>query len=140
MKARKWLIILLAIVVTTMSTATYAGVTESLFTDDEQSTDDALGLRWGFITLDDGFEGLCRVYYEDPLKKRSIERLNALAEQYKERPVHEYADLLIGILYYGSKDYNKALNIFEKIQKENPKSPYWYTTETLINDIKDIKK
>jgi len=57
MKARKWLIILLAIIVTTMSTATYTGVTESLFTDDEQSTDDALGLKWGFITLDDGFEG-----------------------------------------------------------------------------------
>jgi len=56
MKARKWLLILLAIV-TTMSLATYTGVTRSFFTDDEQSTDDALGIRWGLITLNDGFEG-----------------------------------------------------------------------------------
>jgi len=57
MKARKWLIILLAIIVATMSTATYTGVTTSLFTDDEQSTDDALSIRWGLTLLDDGFEG-----------------------------------------------------------------------------------
>ncbi|MFC1976782.1 hypothetical protein ACFLWS_00720 [Chloroflexota bacterium] len=55
MKGRYWLIILLAIV-TVMSLATYAGVTESFFTDDEKSTDDALGIRWGLFTLNDDFE------------------------------------------------------------------------------------
>jgi|GEM_PF-4593954 len=55
MKGRKWLILLLAIV-TIMSLATYTGVTRSVFIDDELSTDDALGIRWGLITLDDGFE------------------------------------------------------------------------------------
>ena len=55
MNSRKWLILLLAIV-TVMSLATYTGVTRSLFVDDEQSTDDALGIRWGLFTLNDGFE------------------------------------------------------------------------------------
>ncbi|MFC1943115.1 fibronectin type III domain-containing protein [Chloroflexota bacterium] len=55
MKGRKWLIILLAIV-TVMSLATYTGVTESFFTDDEKSTDDALGIRWGLFTLNEDFE------------------------------------------------------------------------------------
>ncbi|MFC1934359.1 fibronectin type III domain-containing protein [Chloroflexota bacterium] len=55
MNSRKWLILLLAIV-TVMSLVTYTGVTRSLFTDDEKSTDDALGIRWGLFTLNDGFE------------------------------------------------------------------------------------
>ncbi|MFC2022204.1 hypothetical protein ACFLTR_03220, partial [Chloroflexota bacterium] len=55
MKGRYWLIVLLAIV-TVMSLATYTGVTRSFFVDDEKSTDDALGIRWGLFTLNDGFE------------------------------------------------------------------------------------
>ncbi|MFC2041503.1 hypothetical protein ACFLTY_04200 [Chloroflexota bacterium] len=56
MNGRKWLILLLTIV-TVMSLATYTGVTRSLFVDDEQSTDDALGIRWGLFTLNEDFEG-----------------------------------------------------------------------------------
>ncbi|MFC1990253.1 fibronectin type III domain-containing protein [Chloroflexota bacterium] len=55
MNGRKWLILLLAIV-TVMSLATYTGVTRSLFTDDEHSTNDALGIRWGLFTLNEDFE------------------------------------------------------------------------------------
>ena len=44
MKSRKWLIILLAIIVTMMSLATYTGVTRSVFIDDELSTDDAISM------------------------------------------------------------------------------------------------
>ncbi|MFC2044883.1 fibronectin type III domain-containing protein [Chloroflexota bacterium] len=55
MNSRKWLILLLAIV-TVMSLVTYTGVTRSLFVDDEQSTDDTLGIRWGLFTINDGFE------------------------------------------------------------------------------------
>jgi len=56
MNIRKWLILVLAIV-TVMSLATFAGVTGAFFVDDEQSSDDALGFKWGLITLTDGFEG-----------------------------------------------------------------------------------
>ena len=56
MKSRKWLILLL-VIVAMMSLATYTGVTRSVFIDDELSTDDALGIRWGLFTLNDGFEG-----------------------------------------------------------------------------------
>ncbi|MFC1965525.1 fibronectin type III domain-containing protein, partial [Chloroflexota bacterium] len=55
MNGRKWLILLLAIV-TVMSLATYTGVTRSLFTDDEHSTNDALVIRWGLFTLNEDFE------------------------------------------------------------------------------------
>ena len=54
---RKWLIILLAIIVATMSVATYTGVTRSLYTDDEPSKDDTLRLFVPQVVLDDGFEG-----------------------------------------------------------------------------------
>jgi len=56
MRVRKWLIILL-VIVTTMSLATYTGVTNSFFVDDEQSTDDSLGIQWGLINLIDSFDG-----------------------------------------------------------------------------------
>ena len=57
MKNRKKLLIILMVILAMMSLATYTGVTTSLFVDEEQSTDDALGFRWGLTTLDDGFEG-----------------------------------------------------------------------------------
>ncbi|MFC2051469.1 hypothetical protein ACFLT4_01900, partial [Chloroflexota bacterium] len=55
MNSRRWLILLLAIV-TVMSLATYAGGTMSLFTDDEKSTQDSLGIKWGLYTLNEDFE------------------------------------------------------------------------------------
>ena len=57
MKNRKKLLIILMVILAMMSLATYTGVTTSLFVDEEQSTDDALGFRWGLTTLNDGFEG-----------------------------------------------------------------------------------
>jgi len=55
MTIRKWFILVLSII-TLMSLATYAGTTGAFFVDDEQSTDDALGIRWGLFVLNDGFE------------------------------------------------------------------------------------
>jgi len=52
----KWLIVLL-VIVSMMALATYTGVTESFFVDDELSTEDSLGIQWGLITLTDGFDG-----------------------------------------------------------------------------------
>ncbi|MFC1860575.1 hypothetical protein ACFLYC_03290, partial [Chloroflexota bacterium] len=56
MITRKWLIIIL-IITLMMSLATYTGVTSSYFLDDEQSTDDSLGIKWGLVNFNDGFEG-----------------------------------------------------------------------------------
>ncbi len=56
MKSRKWLILLL-VIVTMMSLATYTGATRSVFLDDEQSTEDTLLLFVPQVVLDDGFEG-----------------------------------------------------------------------------------
>ncbi|MFC2021127.1 hypothetical protein ACFLU1_05005 [Chloroflexota bacterium] len=64
MNVRKWLILALAMV-TVMSLTTLTGVTEGLFVDDEQSTDDALGIRWGLFTLNDGFENTGSPAWDD---------------------------------------------------------------------------
>ncbi|MFC1988934.1 fibronectin type III domain-containing protein, partial [Chloroflexota bacterium] len=64
MNIRKWLILLLAIV-TVMGLATYVGVTESFFVDNEQSTGDALGVKWGLFTLNDGFENTGSPAWDD---------------------------------------------------------------------------
>lgn len=55
MKRRAWLISLL-VIVSLMLLVINVGVTKSFFLDDEQSTDDALNIRWGLFTLNDGFE------------------------------------------------------------------------------------
>jgi fibronectin type 3 domain-containing protein len=55
MNLRKWLIVVLSIVMA-MSLATYAGSTMSLFTDDQQSIGNIAGIRWGLYSLSDGFE------------------------------------------------------------------------------------
>jgi len=56
MKRITWLILIL-VIVSVMLIVVNTGITTSYFTDDEPSTDDALGIRWGLFTLNDGFEG-----------------------------------------------------------------------------------
>ena len=56
MKRITWLILIL-VIVSVMLIVVNTGTTTSYFTDDEPSTDDALGIKWGLITLSDGFEG-----------------------------------------------------------------------------------
>jgi hypothetical protein len=56
MKRITWLILIL-VIVSVMLIVVNTGITTSYFTDDEPSTDDALGIKWGLITLDDDFEG-----------------------------------------------------------------------------------
>ncbi|MFC1920494.1 fibronectin type III domain-containing protein [Chloroflexota bacterium] len=64
MSGRKWLILSLAIVMV-LSLVTYTGVTHSFFVDDEKSTEDALGIRWGLFTLNDGFENTGSPAWDD---------------------------------------------------------------------------
>ncbi len=64
MKRITWLI-LTVVIVSVMLIVVNTGVTTSYFTDAEQSTDDALGIGWGLITLDDGFEDTPWDYYWD---------------------------------------------------------------------------
>ncbi|MGB2706447.1 MAG: hypothetical protein WBC74_06300, partial [Candidatus Omnitrophota bacterium] len=69
-----------------------------------------------------------------------IENLKLLIETYKTRPVTQFAEFLIGFLYYGDAKYNKALRQFRKIESDYPDSVYHYAAQTLIEDIKDIGK
>jgi hypothetical protein len=61
---RTWLILALAII-TVMSLVTYAGVTQSFFSDNEESSDDRLGIRWGYYTINDGFENTGNPAWDD---------------------------------------------------------------------------
>lgn len=90
--------------------------------------------------FDAGFESLSRAYYETLTREKGVEKLQALIEKYKEKEVCDYAVLLKGILYYLGEDYGNALKNFRKIQREYPRSKYFYTTEVLIKDIEEIRK
>ena len=61
---RTWLILALT-VMTVMSLVTYAGVTQSFFSDNEDSSDDRLGIRWGHYSIDDGFENTGSPAWDD---------------------------------------------------------------------------
>lgn len=61
---KTWLILALA-VITVMSLVTYAGVTRSFFSDNEDSSDDRLGIRWGHYTINDGFENTGNPAWDD---------------------------------------------------------------------------
>ena len=61
---KTWLILALAII-TVMSLVTYAGVTQSFFSDNEDSSDDRLGIRWGYYTINDGFENTGNPAWDD---------------------------------------------------------------------------
>jgi fibronectin type 3 domain-containing protein len=52
----KWLSVTISLVVL-IGLTVYVGTTGAFFVDIEQSTDDSLGFQWGFIILDDGFDG-----------------------------------------------------------------------------------
>ncbi|MFC1946898.1 fibronectin type III domain-containing protein, partial [Chloroflexota bacterium] len=61
---RTWLILALT-VITVMSLVTYAGVTQSFFSDNENSSDDRLGIRWGHYIINDGFENTGSPEWDD---------------------------------------------------------------------------
>ena len=92
------------------------------------------------VWFEKGFESLCKLYYESLPTDKAQESLQKLIDTYPRRDTIDYAYLLEGILYYGKADYDNALKIFKKIQQDFPKTAYFYTTDVLITDIKDIKK
>jgi len=61
---RTWLILILAIIIV-MSLVTYAGATQSFFSDNENSSNDRLGIRWGHYTINDGFENTGNPAWDD---------------------------------------------------------------------------
>jgi fibronectin type 3 domain-containing protein len=48
-----------------MSLVSYVGVTQSFFSDNEDSSDDRLGIRWGYYTINDGFENTGNPAWDD---------------------------------------------------------------------------
>lgn len=92
------------------------------------------------VWFEKGFESLSRLYYETLPIDKARESLQKLIDTYPRRDTRDYAYLLMGILDYGKPDYDNALKTFKKIQQDFPKSAYFYTTDVLITDIKDIKK
>lgn len=92
------------------------------------------------VWFENGSENLARLYYETSDTDKAVDYLQKLIDTYPRRDTMDYAYLLIGILYYSKSDYDKALEVFKKIRQFFPKSAYFYTTETLIKDIGDIKK
>jgi len=92
------------------------------------------------VWFEKSFESLCRIYYETSNTEKALGYLQKLIDAYPRRDTNDYAFLLEGILYYGKADYDKALEVFRKIQQDFSKSAYLYVTDILITDIMDIKK
>ena len=129
------------------SVADYAGYKLALsyykdrdYADAVNKFEDFLKLYQNSVWFEKSFEALCRVYYETSDTEKTMGYLQKLIDAYPRRDTDDYAYLLIGILYYNQPDYDKALEAFQKIQQDFPKSAYFYVTDTLIADIKEIKK
>ena len=63
--------------------------------------------------------------------------VNGLVKKYYREDCGDYSRVLLGLLYYGDKKYEKAISELKKIKE---KSIYSYSTGTIIEDIDKIKK
>ena len=92
------------------------------------------------VWFEKAFDSLCKLYYEDLTIEQSIGALQKIVDKYPRRDSRDYAYLLTGILYYSNADYDKAIEVFRKIETDFPRSAYLYAAQSLIQDIESIKK
>ena len=99
--------------------------------------EDFLATYQNSIWFDKAFETLCKLYYQYFPKEEAVKELQRLIDKYYRKNVGDFAEILIGLLDYGSKDYNRAVSRLKKIEGS---SMYYYTAQTLIDDIKSVKR
>jgi tetratricopeptide (TPR) repeat protein len=87
--------------------------------------------------FDKAFETLAKVYYENLPRDKAIESIQSIIDRYYRKDTGDYARVLMAMLYYGAKNYDSAEDALKKI---DPSSSYSYTSQTIMDDIKEIKK
>ena len=99
-----------------------------------------LNLYNGSQWFDPAFKSLCRLYYKNANASQGIDKLKALIGLYPTASACDYAELLIGLLYYGQGKYNEALKYFKNVKDKYPDTTYDYTADKLIEDVNNITK
>ena len=89
------------------------------------------------IWFDKAFETLCRLYFSNFPSDKAIMGLQKLTDNYYRKNIGDFAYILIALLHYTDKEYKKALDVLKKVDIN---SVYAYTADTIVADIKDIKK
>lgn len=88
------------------------------------------------VWFDRAFETLARVYFCNFPKDVAMSGLEKLVDSYYRKNVGDFAYMLMGLLHYADKEYNKALEDFKKVDLN---SVYSYASDTMIAEVKDIK-
>jgi len=94
------------------------------------------GSKW----FDDGFENLSRIRYEDKSPEKAVENLKTLIAEYNTAPARQFAEFLIGLLYFDTAKYKKAAKQFAKFKTEYPDSIYSYAARRLMNEMENINE
>ena len=110
---------------------------EKDYTNAVVSLEGFLSVYKNSVWFDRAFETLCRLYFSDFPKDKAVAGLKNLVDNYYRKNIGDFAYILIALLHYNDKEYNKALDALKKVDID---SVYSYTADAIIADIKDIKK
>jgi outer membrane protein assembly factor BamD (BamD/ComL family) len=99
-----------------------------------------LNLHTGSKWFNPAFKSLCNLYYKNANINTGIDKLKALTKLHPTVSARDYAELLIGLLYYGQKKYDEALQYFKNVKDKYPDTSYDYMADKLIEDIDSITK
>lgn len=95
-----------------------------------------LGTYQNSVWFDRAFETLARIYFSNFPKDVAMSGLEKLVGSHYRKNVGDFGYMLMGLLHYVDKEYNKALEDFKKVDLN---SVYSYAADTMIAEIKDIK-
>jgi len=91
--------------------------------------------------FDEAFRRLSKLYFERLPHEESMGNLKKIMAQYADsKKLHDYPEMLIGLLYYGREDNDQASKQFNKVIDEYPDSNYAYAAGKLLEDIEKVKK
>lgn len=89
------------------------------------------------VWFDKAFEALARLYYVHYSNEEAVKGLQGLIDSYYRKNTGDYARVLIALLYYGDKKYDRANGELKKIDET---SVYSYPASVLAEDMDRIKK
>jgi len=100
------------------------------------SLEEFLGANPNSVWFDRAFETLARLYFSNFPKDIAMAGEQKLVDSYYRKNIGDFAYILMGLLHYVDKEYNKALEDFKKVDLN---SVYSYAANTMISEVRDIK-
>lgn len=90
--------------------------------------------------FNEGFKSLCELYYKNSNIEQGIDKIKDLLRVYPTASACDYAELIIGFLYYGEGKYDNAIEYFNNVKNNYPDTSYLYAADKLLEDINNIKR